>query len=203
QGRHLRRQQRGSGGDGRYVGRRCGRRLEEGPRAVLQDAAAGRGTVRRGQPDSRQGGARHDGADQRRDPGSALSAGAAAPGKAANAAARRRPAVSRPTRIAVLGADGRMGRALTRAVAAAGADAKLTAACERAGHPAIGNDAGVLAGGEPLGVAVTGALPPKGAADVWIDFTTAQFTQTVCKAAMAAEAALVVGTTGLGPEARA
>jgi 4-hydroxy-tetrahydrodipicolinate reductase len=106
-------------------------------------------------------------------------------------------------RIAVLGADGRMGRALTRAVVAAGGGAKLTAACERAGHPAIGKDAGVLAGGETLGVSVIGSLPPKGAADVWIDFTSAQATETVCKAATAAEAALVVGTTGLGPETRA
>ncbi len=111
--------------------------------------------------------------------------------------------MSRVVRIAVLGADGRMGRALTRATAAAGADAKLTAACERAGHAAVGKDAGVLAGGESLGVAVAGALPSKGAADVWIDFTSPQFTETVCKAAVAAEAALVVGTTGLAPEARA
>ena len=51
--------------------------------------------------------------------------------------------MSRPTRIAVLGADGRMGRSLTRAVAAAGPDAKLTAACERPGHPATGKDAAV------------------------------------------------------------
>jgi 4-hydroxy-tetrahydrodipicolinate reductase len=111
--------------------------------------------------------------------------------------------VTAPMRIAVLGADGRMGRALTRAVVAAGGGAKLTAACERAGHPAIGKDAGVLAGGETLGVSVIGSLPPKGAADVWIDFTSAQATETVCKAATAAEAALVVGTTGLGPETRA
>ncbi|HVV17371.1 MAG TPA: 4-hydroxy-tetrahydrodipicolinate reductase [Polyangia bacterium] len=111
--------------------------------------------------------------------------------------------MSRFTRIAVLGADGRMGRALTRAVAAAATDAKLTAACERAGHASLGKDAGVLAGGEALGVPVIGTLPPKGAADVWIDFTSAQITETVCQAATAAEAALVVGTTGLGPAARA
>ncbi len=45
---------------------------------------------------------------------------------------------AKPIRIAVLGADGRMGRALTRAVKAAAPDAVLTAASERAGAAAIG-----------------------------------------------------------------
>ena len=43
-----------------------------------------------------------------------------------------------PVRIAVLGADGRMGRALVRAVLAAAARGKLSAAVERPGHPAVG-----------------------------------------------------------------
>lgn len=108
-----------------------------------------------------------------------------------------------PVRIAVLGADGRMGRALTRAVLAAGPDAKLAAACERPDHPAIGKDPGLLAGGEATGVSLTGSLPAKGAADVWIDFTVASATETVLAAATAAGAALVIGTTGLGAGARA
>ncbi len=108
-----------------------------------------------------------------------------------------------PTRIAVLGADGRMGRALTRAVQAAGTDAKLAAACERPDHPSLGKDAGLLAGVEAAGVALIGSLPPKGAADVWIDFTSARVTQAVAAAATAAQAALVVGTTGLDEGARA
>jgi 4-hydroxy-tetrahydrodipicolinate reductase len=107
------------------------------------------------------------------------------------------------TRIAVLGADGRMGRALTRAVRAAGTDARLAVATERPGHAAVGKDAGVLAGGEPAGVTVGDALPAKGAADVWIDFTAASISETVTAAAVAAGAALVVGTTGLGDGARA
>jgi 4-hydroxy-tetrahydrodipicolinate reductase len=111
--------------------------------------------------------------------------------------------MTRPTRIAVLGADGRMGRALTRAALAAGPGAKLAVACERAGHPSIGKDAGVLAGGEPAGVSVIETLPPRGAADVWIDFTTASATEAVTAAAAAAGAGLVIGTTGLGQEARA
>jgi len=107
------------------------------------------------------------------------------------------------TRIAVLGADGRMGRALTRAVVAAAPEAKLAVACERPDHPALGKDPGVLAGGEATGVTVIGSLPAKGAADVWIDFTAASATETVAAAASAAGAALVVGTTGLGDQARA
>jgi len=107
------------------------------------------------------------------------------------------------TRIAVLGADGRMGRALTRAVLAAAPEAKLAVACERPDHPALGKDPGVLAGGEATGVTVIGSLPAKGAADVWIDFTAASATETVAAAASAAGAALVVGTTGLGDQARA
>jgi 4-hydroxy-tetrahydrodipicolinate reductase len=106
-------------------------------------------------------------------------------------------------RIAVLGADGRMGRALTRAVLAAAPRATLTAACERPGHAAIGKDAGALAGAEAIGVALTAELPAKGAADVWIDFTTASATESVTIAANAAGAALVIGTTGLGAHARA
>jgi 4-hydroxy-tetrahydrodipicolinate reductase len=110
---------------------------------------------------------------------------------------------SAPVRIAVLGADGRMGRALIRAVMAAGPGAALGAACERAGHPRVGGDAGVLAGGERAGVRIGGELPAKGTADVWIDFTVASATDTVASAAVHAGAALVVGTTGLGTHARA
>jgi 4-hydroxy-tetrahydrodipicolinate reductase len=105
--------------------------------------------------------------------------------------------------MAVLGADGRMGRALTRAVLAAAPRATLTAACERPGNPAIGKDAAALAGAEAVGVGVSGELPVKGAADVWIDFTAATATESVALAATAADAGLVIGTTGIGAHARA
>jgi len=109
----------------------------------------------------------------------------------------------KPIRIAVLGADGRMGRALTRAVKAAGPDAVLTAASERPSAAAIGTDAGTRAGIEPAGVIIGSALPAPGAADVWIDFTSASATEAVTVAATAAGVALVIGTTGLGANARA
>jgi 4-hydroxy-tetrahydrodipicolinate reductase len=113
-------------------------------------------------------------------------------------------APAKPVRIAVLGADGRMGRALTRAVKAVGPEAAvLTAASERAGAAAIGADAGTRAGIETAGVTIDAALPTRGVADVWIDFTTASATESVTVAATAAGAALVIGTTGLGTHARA
>src|SRR5215467_8506768 len=111
--------------------------------------------------------------------------------------------MARPVRIAVLGADGRMGRALVRAVLAATPRAVLAAACERPGHVSVGKDAGVLAGIERAGVAIAGALPPKGEADVWIDFTSASVTESVATTASGHGVALVVGTTGLGTHARA
>jgi 4-hydroxy-tetrahydrodipicolinate reductase len=106
-------------------------------------------------------------------------------------------------RIAILGADGKMGRALVRAVVAAGPEAKLTAATERAGSPALGADAGNAATGQSLGVAITAGVPAAGAADVWIDFTVPAATVAYTEAAVAANAALVIGTTGLGAEQKA
>jgi 4-hydroxy-tetrahydrodipicolinate reductase len=108
-----------------------------------------------------------------------------------------------PVRIAVLGADGRMGRALVRAVRAGGAGASLAGTYEHPGHPAIGKDAGVRAGGEPIGVTIAEGLPAPGSADVWIDFTVATATESIAAAAVKAGAALVVGTTGVGATARA
>jgi 4-hydroxy-tetrahydrodipicolinate reductase len=106
-------------------------------------------------------------------------------------------------RIAILGADGRMGRALVRAVVAASPEAELTAATERAGSPVLGQDAGVVATGQPLGVAIKTGVPETGAADVWIDFTIPAATVAYCEAAVAAGASLVIGTTGLSAEERA
>ena len=111
--------------------------------------------------------------------------------------------MARAVRIAVLGADGRMGRALTRAVFAAGPRAVLAAATERPGHAGVGKDAGTVAGGEPMGVLITDAMPTRSEADVWIDFTAASATESVATAAASQGVGLVVGTTGLGTHARA
>jgi 4-hydroxy-tetrahydrodipicolinate reductase len=105
-------------------------------------------------------------------------------------------------RIAILGADGRMGRSLVRAVVAASPEATLTAATERAGSPVLGQDAGVVAMGQPLGVKIEAGVPASDAADVWIDFTVPAATVAYTEAAVAAGAALVIGTTGLSADER-
>jgi 4-hydroxy-tetrahydrodipicolinate reductase len=109
---------------------------------------------------------------------------------------------STATRVAVLGADGRMGRALVRAIAAAAPAGRLAAAVERPGSPSVGQDPGLIAGVAPTGVAIQDAVPAPGAADVWIDFSAPSATAAAARAAAAAGASLVVGTTGLGAAER-
>ena len=170
--------------------------------APLPAAAARRGPVRRGEPDPGEGRARDDGPDDRGDPAAALPAGgtATAPSCARSSTSSgcwRSSAWRRPVRIAVLGADGRMGRALI----ARRARRRRRAPCWRRrpsapATPASARTPARVAGGEPAGVVITGALPARGVADVWIDFTTASATESVATAAAAQGVGLVVGTTG-------
>jgi 4-hydroxy-tetrahydrodipicolinate reductase len=100
-------------------------------------------------------------------------------------------------RLIVTGAAGRMGRMLVKAIAETPGVA-LAAAIERPGAPALGQDAGLLAGVGAMGVTI--ADDPAAAlanADAAIDFSAPA--ATVAFAALAAEArvAMVVGTTGL------
>ena len=103
-------------------------------------------------------------------------------------------------RIAIAGAGGRMGAANIRAVTAADGIG-VAAAFDRIGSPAVGRDAGEVAGIEPLGVTVLdhpeAALA---AAQGIIDFTTPA--ASVALARKAAERGLVhiLGTTGLTDE---
>lgn len=106
-----------------------------------------------------------------------------------------------PVRIAVVGAAGKMGRALVRAVVEA-EGATLTAACERAGHPDLGADAAPLAGLPAAGVKMTAGAPAPGAADVWIDFSAPAASVANAAAAAQAGARLVIGTTGLTDDDR-
>ena len=103
-------------------------------------------------------------------------------------------------RLVVVGAGGRMGRMLMKAVAQSPGCA-LSAAIERPGSPFIGQDAGLLAGLPANGIAVTDdALPAFVEAEGVLDFTAPE--ATVAFAALAAQARIVhvVGTTGLEPE---
>ncbi|MBM3607516.1 MAG: 4-hydroxy-tetrahydrodipicolinate reductase, partial [Alphaproteobacteria bacterium] len=100
-------------------------------------------------------------------------------------------------RLVVAGAAGRMGRMLVQAIASA-KGATLTGALEHAQSPALGQDAGVLAGVGALGVPVTSdPLTALAKADGVIDFTIPA--STVELAAIAAQARIVhvIGTTGL------
>jgi 4-hydroxy-tetrahydrodipicolinate reductase len=100
------------------------------------------------------------------------------------------------TRIAILGAAGRMGRALIQAVAAE-PRARLTAALERAGSPALGADAGVLAGQEPNGVPVSGDFAAAlRASDVLVDFTRPEGTLAAIEWCRRLRKPVVIGTTG-------
>jgi len=99
-------------------------------------------------------------------------------------------------KVVVAGAGGRMGAANIPAVAARDGLA-LHAAIDRPGSPAIGQDAGLLAGIGALGVIVTDDMDAALAgADAIVDFTTPQASVTL--AARAAESGLVhvIGTTG-------
>jgi 4-hydroxy-tetrahydrodipicolinate reductase len=99
-------------------------------------------------------------------------------------------------RIAVLGAAGRMGQALTRALADTPGCA-VAGGLEAAGSPAVGQDIGVVAGLEPLGVLITDdPLPLFAHIDGLLDFTSPK--ATVAFAGLAAQSRIVhvIGTTG-------
>ncbi len=106
-------------------------------------------------------------------------------------------------RVAIPGCAGKMGRALVQALAAA-PDLALGGASERAGSPAVGADAGTIAGLAPLGVRIVDdeARLLEGAAAV-IDFTAPAATAARAPLCAARGLPLVVSTAGLGAAERA
>lgn len=104
------------------------------------------------------------------------------------------------TRIAILGANGRMGKALIRAVAQQD-KARLVTAQVRPGNAFVGIDAGTLAGIDPLDLPLGSELAPD--TQVVIDFTSPDNTALVAKACAERGQALVVGTTGLDAQHKA
>lgn len=103
-------------------------------------------------------------------------------------------------KLAVMGAAGRMGRALIQAIAAADG-CVLAGAAERPGSDAIGTDAGRVAGLEAAGVAIIDdPLALFTHVDGVIDFTTPA--TSVALAGLAAQARIVhvIGTTGFSAE---
>ncbi len=106
-------------------------------------------------------------------------------------------------KIAVMGASGRMGRELLRAVAAT-PGCEISGGTERAGTPAVGTDIGLLIGNQPLGILVSSdAASVIAAADAIIDFTSPA--ATVAFAKLTAENAKIhiIGTTGCDASADA
>lgn len=104
-----------------------------------------------------------------------------------------------PTRIAIAGAAGRMGRSLF-AHTSTRPDLILAAALEDPASPHIGSDPGLLAGTEAAGFEIGSELEAViEDVDVVIDFTVPEATLANTAVCRAAGKRMVIGTTGLGP----
>ncbi len=96
-----------------------------------------------------------------------------------------------------MGAAGRMGRELVRAVHAM-PGCRVAGGTEVASSPHLGADIGALAGLETLGIAVTGdPIDLFTHADAILDFTTPRATLEFAELAANARIVHVIGTTGL------
>lgn len=99
-----------------------------------------------------------------------------------------------PTKVAIHGAGGRMGRRVV-ALASTDPDIEVAAAIESASHQHAGGDAGLLAGVGPIGVAVGPAWPE--AMDVIIDFSVPEAAEELVEQCVKRGVPLVFATTGL------
>jgi len=100
------------------------------------------------------------------------------------------------TRVAVIGAAGRMGKTLIEAISQADG-AVLAAAIERPESSLVGADAGELAGVGRLGILISGDLRSTlDQFDVLIDFTHPSTTLINLALCREAGKAMVIGTTG-------
>lgn len=103
-------------------------------------------------------------------------------------------------RLVVVGAAGRMGQALIRAIQSI-EGATVAGAIEHPGSPHLGKDAGLLAGAGEIGVAISSdTLPVFAAADGVLDFTVPAATVQFAFYAAQAHIVHVIGTTGCSPE---
>ncbi|MGH7948311.1 MAG: 4-hydroxy-tetrahydrodipicolinate reductase [Candidatus Binataceae bacterium] len=102
--------------------------------------------------------------------------------------------------LVVAGAAGRMGRLLVSMISQDRSH-RLTGALEARGVPAIGSDAGEVAGVSSLGVKITDDYNSIALADtITLDFTTATASLDHLEVAARNGAAIVVGSTGFTPE---
>lgn len=103
--------------------------------------------------------------------------------------------------VVIVGARGRMGRALIRSVMESD-NMALAGAVSRVGGPGLGQDAGTMSGMPAAGIEVTDSLsPPRGA--VVVDFSLPGATDTSIERCVARGNPLVLGTTGIASETRA
>jgi 4-hydroxy-tetrahydrodipicolinate reductase len=98
-----------------------------------------------------------------------------------------------------------MGLAIVRAIAnaknGARGDLEIVLAAASATSKSAGLDIGELAGDEPVGVKVSGDLPPDlGGAQVAIDFSRPELSLRALNVCRAARVPIVIGTTGHGAE---
>lgn len=104
------------------------------------------------------------------------------------------------TNIAITGASGRMGKALIEAVSL-DESSNLSGALVRSGSSLAGVDAGEIAGIGKLNVSTVSDLSEVlGEAEVLIDFTTPASTLVNLENCVAANVAMVIGTTGFTQE---
>ena len=97
--------------------------------------------------------------------------------------------------VVIVGARGRMGRALIRAVMESD-NLTLVGAVDRSGSPGLGEDVGPPAGMPETGVLLSDELrPPRGS--VVIDFSLPQATDHNLARCISAGTSLVLGTTGI------
>ncbi len=103
-------------------------------------------------------------------------------------------------KLAVMGAGGRMGGSLVRAINEI-AGTELSGALEREGAPAVGSDSGLLAGIGENGVPVSTSLDAVLAeADAIIDFTIPDVSVSLSKKVGELNCIQVIGTTGCTAE---
>ena len=99
-------------------------------------------------------------------------------------------------RVIIHGAGGRMGGRLVALSGDAGLD--IAAAIDRPDHPRLGDDAGAVAGGEPLGIPLTADWPDANTkVDAVIDFSAPAGLRGAIDRCAEAGWPMVIGTTGL------
>ena len=104
---------------------------------------------------------------------------------------------TRPLNTVIIGAAGRMGRALIRAASEIPTDLLICGAVASTGSASLGQDAGELAGIGRLDVRVTDDLAAALArADIVIDFSQPHATHSNLVVCRAARKPLLIGTTG-------